>query len=103
MLILIDERATLWFTKEFEIKQPFNIRMFPQYAGFGQQHKGYSLAFSAETPTNAGYTKEINGITFFVEGNDVWFFEDTETALSVDDHIDELQVTYKEKMVATFQ
>ena len=100
MFISIDKRATSWFTKEFEINKPFSIRMFPQYAGFGQKHKGYSLAFSAETPTNAGYKKEINGITFFVEGNDEWFFEDTETSLSVDDLLEELKVTYKEEINA---
>jgi uncharacterized protein YneR len=101
MFISIDESATSWFTNEFEFNKPFSIRMFPQYAGFGQKHKGYSLAFSAETPTNAGYVKEINGITFFIEGNDVWFFEGTETSLSVDNLLDELQVTYKEVVAAS--
>ncbi|MFF2446305.1 HesB/YadR/YfhF family protein [Neobacillus sp. NPDC058068] len=97
MLISFDEKATLWFSKEFEINKPFSIRMFPQYAGFGEKHKGYSLAFSAENPTNAGIIKVINGITFFVEDNDVWFFEDTETYLSVNGLLDELHVTYKEE------
>ncbi|MGG1396447.1 hypothetical protein ABE288_00890 [Bacillus salipaludis] len=94
MFITIDEKAAAWFTKEFELNKPFSIRMFPQYAGFGQKHKGYSLAFSAEIPANVGYSKEVNGITFFVEGNDVWFFEDTQTLLSVDDRLEELQVSY---------
>jgi uncharacterized protein YneR len=98
MIISIDERATTWFTSEFKFNKPFSIRMFPLYAGFGQRHKGYSMAFSAETPTNIGFTKEINGITFFVEGSDVWFFEDTETYLSIDNYLNEIQVTYKEDM-----
>lgn len=98
MFISIDEKAATWFTKEFEINKPFSIRMYPQYAGFGQKHKGYSLAFSAETPENIGFTKEINGIMFYIEGTDVWFFEDTETYLSVDDNMNELRVTYKEEM-----
>lgn len=96
MFISIDERATSWFTTEFDFNYPFSIRMFPQYAGFGQKNKGYSLAFSLETPTTAGYTKVVNGITFFVEENDVWFFEDIETYLTVDDFINELKVTYQE-------
>jgi uncharacterized protein YneR len=100
MFISIDEKATTWFTREFEFNKPFNIRMFPQYAGFGEKHKGYSLAFSAEIPANAGFVKEVNGITFFVEGNDVWFFEDTETYLSVDDLINEIQVTFKDEAAA---
>jgi uncharacterized protein YneR len=94
MMISIDEKAFSWFNKEFELSKPFSIRMFPQYAGLGEKHKGYSLAFSAETPTNAGFTKEINGITFYVEGNDIWFFDDTETYLSLDPK-DELKVSFK--------
>ncbi len=95
MFISIDEKATTWFNKEFEMK---TVRMFPQYAGFGEKHKGFSLAFSAETPTNAEFTKEVNGITFFVEGNDVWFFEDTQTYFSINDLSDEIQITFKDEM-----
>jgi uncharacterized protein YneR len=96
MYISIDERASSWFTNEFEVNKPMTIRMFPQYAGLGEKHKGYSLAFSAETPTNAGFTTVVNGITFFVESNDTWFFEESETYLTVNDLISELQITYKE-------
>lgn len=96
MYISIDERAISWFTREFEVNKPFNIRMFPQYAGFGNKHKGFSLAFSAETPANIGYTNDVNGITFFIDVNDIWFFEDTETCFTVDHLSDELLVKYKE-------
>lgn len=98
MFISIDEKAFSWFTNEFELKKPFSIRLFPQYAGFGQKHKGYSLAFSAESPTNAEFSKEIDGITFYVEGNDLWFFDDAETCISLDDN-KELQVSFKEATV----
>ncbi|NHC39924.1 hypothetical protein G6549_08080 [Bacillus sp. MM2020_1] len=96
MFISIDERAASWFTREFEFNKPFSIRMFPQYAGFGNKHKGYSLALSAEKPANVGYTNVVNGITFFVEVNDVWFFEDTETCLTIDNDSEELLVQYNE-------
>lgn len=98
MFISIDDKAATWFSQEFEVIKPISIRMFPQYAGFGQQHKGYCLAFSAETPQDIGFRKEINGITFFIEGNDVWFFENTETYLSVDDYMNELRVSFKEEI-----
>jgi uncharacterized protein YneR len=95
MLISIDERAFSWFTKEFELNKPFSIRMFPQYAGFGEKHKGYSIGFSAETPTNANFKQEIDGVTFYIEENDAWYFSDTETHLSIGDK-DELQISFKE-------
>jgi uncharacterized protein YneR len=99
MIISIDEKAYSWFTKEFEIDKPFSIRLFPQYAGFGEKHKGYSLGFSKEAPTNANYQNEINGVTFFYEENDAWFFDDTETYLSIDD-TDELQINFKELVMS---
>lgn len=99
MFISIDEKAASWFTKEFEMNKPISIRLFPQYAGFGERNKGFSLAFSAELPANAGYTKEINQLTFYVEENDIWFFDDTETYLSFNEKLDEIQVTYKEQAI----
>lgn len=96
MMISIDEKASTWFKKEFDFDKPFCIRMFPIYAGLGQKNKGYSLAFSAEAPTNTGFEKEIDGITFYVEDNDVWFFEETQTYLSADEHHLELEILYKE-------
>ncbi|NRD78322.1 hypothetical protein HPT25_13200 [Bacillus sp. BRMEA1] len=95
MFISIDEKAISWFKKEFDIINPASIKMYPQYAGFGEKHKGYSLAFSIELPDNIGFAKEMNGIQFFVESNDVWFFEDAETYLSVNEHTDELQILFK--------
>jgi uncharacterized protein YneR len=97
MFISVDEKAAAWFTKEFDINNPLMIRMYPQYAGFGEKHKGYTLAFSAEAPTNASYAKEVNGITFFIEGNDVWFFEDTKTYLSFNEKVDELEILFQEE------
>ncbi|WML52627.1 hypothetical protein RCG17_25215 [Neobacillus sp. PS3-12] len=95
MLISIDERALAWFIKEFDNNEPISIRMFPQYAGFGQKNKEFCLGFSAETPTNAEYKQEMNGITFYYEENDAWFFDDTETYLTID-NADELQISFKE-------
>lgn len=95
MFLSIDEKAAAWFTQEFDFHKPFTVRMFPQYAGLGAKHKGYSLAFSLETPGDIAFSKEVNGITFFVESNDSWFFEDTETYLSVDEHLDELKIKYR--------
>jgi uncharacterized protein YneR len=98
MMISIDEKAYSWFAKEFEFEKPYSIRMFPQYAGFGEKHKGYSLGFSIEAPTNAKYLKEINGVTFYYEENDAWFFNDIETCLSID-KANELQISFKEPIM----
>ncbi|WP_043933185.1 HesB/YadR/YfhF family protein [Bacillus sp. EB01] len=96
MILSLDEKAFSWFSNEFDIKAPLSIRLYPQYAGLGVKHKGYTLAFSAEAPTNAGYSKIVKGITFYVEENDRWFFEHTNTILSFDETLNEISVKYEE-------
>jgi uncharacterized protein YneR len=66
----------------------------PQYAGFGEKNKGFSLAFSLEEPTIAETKQEINGITFFIESNDSWFFEDKNVNIQFSEDKKEVFTTY---------
>lgn len=96
MTIKIDQEALKWFEREFETSKPFHIRLYPQYAGFGDKNKGYSLAFSLEAPAVAAEQQEMNGITFYVESNDTWFFDDTEVEIKYSDADGEIFTNYKE-------
>lgn len=62
--------------------------------GVGQKHKGYSIGFSVEGPTNAEYFKSVNNITFYVESSDIWFFNDIDTYLFIDNQTKELQILF---------
>lgn len=93
-MILIDDNAFNWFKNEFPYEKPISIRLYPQYDGFGVQHKGFSLAISMEEPSLASLVQEMNGITFYVESNDTWFFDETKVELSVCEKSKELCATY---------
>ncbi|WP_210366078.1 hypothetical protein [Bacillus sp. REN3] len=94
MTISIDQKAYKWFENEFDTPKPFFIRLFPQYAGFGDKNKGYSLAFSLETPAVAAEQQEIDGITFYVESNDTWFFNETDVEIKYNDTSEEIFACY---------
>ncbi|MEH7443941.1 hypothetical protein V7201_16630 [Bacillus sp. JJ1122] len=96
MTISIDQNAYKWFEREFDTPKPFYIRLYPQYAGFGDKNKGYSLAFARETPSIPAQQQEIDGITFFVESNDTWFFEETNVEIKYSDTEQEIFALYKE-------
>lgn len=96
MTIKIDQNAFKWFEQEFDTPKPFHIRLYPQYAGFGDKNKGYSLAFSLEAPSIAAEQQEIGGITFFVEANDTWFFDETDVELKLSDISGEIFANYIE-------
>ncbi len=95
-MITIDDRALGWFEREFDAQKPYTIRLYPQYAGFGEKNKGYSLAFSIEEPANPSIQQEQNGVTFFVETNDQWFFDDTDVELKLCEKSNEICARYKE-------
>ncbi|CAM3862582.1 HesB/YadR/YfhF family protein [Mesobacillus zeae] len=95
-MITIENHALKWFESEFSTQKPFFIRLYPQYAGFGEKNKGYSLAFSLEQPANAAEQQEIDGITFYFESNDTWFFQDTDVEIKVCDQTSEICASYKE-------
>ncbi|KKK38492.1 hypothetical protein WQ57_07750 [Mesobacillus campisalis] len=96
-MITIDQNAYKWFEAEFQTQKPFFIRLYPQYAGFGEKNKGYSLAFSLENPNIAATKQEINGITFYVESNDTWFFDETDVDIKFCDNKHEVFASYAEK------
>ncbi|MEH7885040.1 hypothetical protein V7654_12055 [Bacillus sp. JJ1609] len=96
MTISIDQSAYKWFENEFGTAKPFFIRLYPQYGGFGDKNKGYSLAFALETPAIAAEQQEIDGITFFVESNDTWFFEETDVEIKYSEAEQEIFAAYKE-------
>lgn len=96
-MILIENNAYKWFENEFQSQKPFYIRLYPQYAGFGKKNKGYSLAFSKETPHVLGEEHEIEGITFYVESNDTWFFNDTDVEIKYSTEAQEIFAFYKER------
>lgn len=95
-MILIDDKAFKWFEAEFQTAKPFSIRLYPQYAGFGEKNKGYSLAFALEVPTNCCEKQERDGITFYVESNDKWFFEQTDIEIKFNDSMSEIYTVYNE-------
>ncbi|MBU8915699.1 hypothetical protein BGM25_06525 [Bacillus sp. FJAT-29953] len=60
MLISIDEKAVTWFAGEFEYKRPFSVRLFPQYAGFGEKHtKAIVLHFQLKHQQTLGSRKKL--------------------------------------------
>lgn len=96
MMITIENKAYTWFESEFEVPKPFFVRLYPQYAGFGEKNKGYSLAFSLEKPALLATKQEIDGITFYVESNDSWFFDKTNVSIQFCEDKKEIYASYDE-------
>lgn len=87
MNIQLSKDAVKWFQKEMMIKEGDHVRFFVKYGGSSPVQEGFSLGVSKDDPIDAVVTREEEGITFYVEEKDEWYF---------DGH--NLEVDYSEKI-----
>src|SRR5689334_18570239 len=94
MEIYISKQAVNWFKNEVGAKQGEKIGFYVQFYGTSPVQEGYSLAFSKETPINKAISVEIDGILFFVEESDLWFFDGHDLHVEYDEQEDVLEYKY---------
>jgi len=75
MEIVLSNQAIKWFKEDVGLKQGDTLRFYVQIYGSSPVQQGYSLAFTKEDPLNIGASTEVDGILFFVEDTDLWYFD----------------------------
>ncbi|MBM7540967.1 HesB/YadR/YfhF family protein [Amphibacillus cookii] len=76
MDITISQPAIKWFINEMNLSEGDYIRFFVRYGGHGGAQVGFSLGVSNQDEPFEPVTKTtIDGITFFVEKKDEWYFD----------------------------
>ncbi len=75
MNITIDEQSVAWYRKELDLDDGDSIRFFPRYGGYSPIQSGFSLGISPEPVLDGKVKKEKGGLTFFVEDDDLWYFD----------------------------
>ncbi len=95
MKIIIKDEALKWFYDEMEAMPGDYIRFYARYGGSSPFHEAFSLGMNREQPHEIGVKSEIEGITFFIEHSDLWFFEEHSLIVSVDAKLDELAYSYE--------
>ena len=76
MEIYISDEATKWFKEEMFLENGDHIRFFVKYGGSSPVQEGFSLGMSKEEPSDiAALKKEQNGILFYIEEKDLWYFD----------------------------
>lgn len=94
MKIKLTENALRWFKDEIEAKNGDYIRFYARYGGTSPFHEGFSLGMNREEPHDLGIEVIFEGIHFYVEKNDLWFFNDHDLHVDVKYNTDELIYNY---------
>ena len=94
MKIIISNEAFQWFKEEMEVVQGKSIRFYARYGGASPFHEGFSLGMTQEEPHDIGVETLVDGIRFYIEKDDLWFFNDHDLHVKLDEKVDELNYDY---------
>ena len=89
------DQAFQWYKEELQLQRGDLVRFFARYGGCSTVQKGFSLGVHKEKPIDAAVTLEIDGITFFIEQNDTWYFDGRDLYIEFDEKQNEPVFTYK--------
>ncbi|MCK6257138.1 HesB/YadR/YfhF family protein [Fictibacillus sp. KIGAM418] len=85
MKMNITDSAVAWYKNEMEIKAGDFVRFFVRLGGCSTVQSGFSLGVAKEQPKEAGSEVQQDGITFYVEREDMWYFDDHNLNIDVDE------------------
>ncbi len=78
MKIHISNEAANWYKDELVLQNGDFVRFFARYGGFSTVHQGFSLGLSNDKPEDVGVQLEVNGVTYFIEDRDLWYFDEND-------------------------
>lgn len=89
MKIHISDQAAVWYEQEMHLKNGDYVRFFARYGGCSTVQEGFSLGISNEEPLDSGSITVKNGISYFIEEKDLWYFDNHDLFVEFNEKADE--------------
>lgn len=89
MKLTITPKAQEWFKRELQLAEGQGIKFYGKVYGKTQVHDGFSVGMSVDIPENPLLEENANGMMFFVEEADEWFFKGYDLVVDYDAELDE--------------
>ncbi|AYW45223.1 iron-sulfur cluster biosynthesis protein [Tetragenococcus koreensis] len=96
MNLTITPEALGWFKREIDLESDMGIKFFGKVYGSTQVHDGFSIGMSVDRPEHPMIEKEMDGINFFAEEADDWFFKNYDLTVDYDEKLDEPKYIFTE-------
>ena len=89
MKLTITPKALEWFKREIDLEKEMGIRFFGKVYGKTQVHDGFSIGMSVDRPEHPLVEETVDGLLFFVEETDDWFFKGYDLNVDYNEKLDE--------------
>ena len=98
MEIELSNNAVSWFKEELELPEGDKVlQFFVRYGGEFQLKQGFSPALREKKKEDVeiGYENHYDGLDVVIAEKDLWYFEDHNLFIDVNDGIDEISYATK--------
>src|SRR5699024_4883007 len=98
MDIKLSDNAVSWFKDELNLPEDNKVlQFFVSYGGEYQLKQGFSHASSVDQKdaVEIGYETNIEGLDVVIAEKDLWYFEDHDLFIDVNDSVDEISYSAK--------
>ncbi|HEY2421608.1 MAG TPA: HesB/YadR/YfhF family protein [Neobacillus sp.] len=95
MEIVISSTAIKWFKDEVGLQNGDKVKFHTQIYGSSSIQENFAIGFSIDNdPIDIAVKSEIDGLMFFIEGTDLWFFNGHDLHVDYNEKNDELEFSY---------
>lgn len=94
MELVISTDVAEWYKDELYLKDGDSVRFFVRYGGVGGNIPGFSLGVNIEKAKNPHKTVKISNIEFFIEESDIWYFDEQDLHVNLDETLNEPSFSY---------
>ncbi|CAM4333846.1 MULTISPECIES: HesB/YadR/YfhF family protein [Paenibacillus] len=94
-MIHVSSEAAAWFKKELGLQEGQAVRFFARYSAGGKLHPGFSLGIDVDQPVSPGIKSEVEGITFYMEDQDLWYLDGYHLNVTYDPQLGDIEYEYE--------
>lgn len=92
MKLVVEQPAARWYKTELGLADGDAIRIFVRLGGCGSVHPGLSLGIMKDVPRNAGLSEVVEGVTFYIEEDNIWYLDNKDLRISFDEKNEEIRM-----------
>jgi uncharacterized protein YneR len=90
----VSKEAAKWYKEELDLEENSTIRFYVRYGGVGGNLPGFSLGVAVQEPENKHASVIVEGVSFYVETKDAWYFEDKDLKVQMNNKLAEPAFKY---------
>jgi uncharacterized protein YneR len=94
MNLTLSKEAISWFKEEVGLTKGDHLKFYAKIYGSSPVQESYSLGFAKDYPIDIIASMEVDGIVFFIEQSDLWYFNGHDLHVEYNEKIDELEFKY---------